>query len=441
MSDNIPFIPLQILEKILINLDIKTLIRCASVCRDWNSLITGPDFIFRQVILLRSLEKKERQWVQGRVGTNVVESFSLHLDNDQFDLLRIVEPPTINGCKSPRMVGISNGLICLADIYYRNIVLWNPTIQKCVLLPRLTMTSGVSLGFGFIRKSNDFKVVKLVSHPDGRVHSAWVFSIDRKYEFILTFDLANEVFGETSLPRDDICIPFSIVAAGDSIAVSQMQYVSRVETMCHECGLPERYEPCSLSFGIDALATSEGTLLFEEIMVAKKHLLDQYGQLFPALSDTFPEIFPPKMYTWKQFLWACELWSSGKAMDTDEELSILLELSEDDSFFDKKEKLLQSNGFSSKERVCLWSPSKPGWTSDAVKVLVQIARIIHLNEVELYFADDARSFLDTDLSPSILSLLRNKARGQQNMNLIPERLSMALFGHTKAVNAIQKLFT
>ncbi|KAI9079551.1 hypothetical protein K1719_038455 [Acacia pycnantha] len=77
-------------------------------------------------------------------------------------------------------------------------------------------------------------------------------------------------------------------------------------------------------------------------------------------------------------------------MDTDEELSILLELSEDDSFFDKKEKLLQSNGFSSKERVCLWSPSKPGWTSDAVKVLVQIARIIHLNEVELYFADDAR---------------------------------------------------
>ncbi|KAI9125299.1 hypothetical protein K1719_003915 [Acacia pycnantha] len=124
-------------------------------------------------------------------------------------------------------------------------------------------------------------------------------------------------------------------------------------------------------------------------MVAKKHLLDQYGQLFPTLSDTFPEISPPKMYTWKKFLWACELWysnsmtikfsdgtlrtclipiagflnhsprSSGKAMDTDEELSILLELSEDDSFFDKREKLLQSNGFSSKERVCLWSPSKP----------------------------------------------------------------------------------
>ncbi|KAI9079183.1 hypothetical protein K1719_038909 [Acacia pycnantha] len=47
------------------------------------------------------------------------------------------------------------------------------------------------------------------------------------------------------------------------------------------------------------------------------------------------------------------------------------------------------------------------------------------------------SILETELPPNILSLLRNKARGQQNLNLIPERLSVALSGHTKAVNAIQ----
>ncbi|XP_028775367.1 uncharacterized protein LOC114732238 [Neltuma alba] len=81
--------------------------------------------------------------------------------------------------------------------------------------------------------------------------------------------------------------------------------------------------------------------------------------------------------------------SSGKVMDTNEELSIVLELSEDDFFFDRKEKVLRSKGFSSKERVCLQGSSKPDRMSDAVKVLVQIARIIHLNEVELYFADDA----------------------------------------------------
>ncbi|KAK7329798.1 hypothetical protein VNO77_23978 [Canavalia gladiata] len=75
-------------------------------------------------------------------------------------------------------------------------------------------------------------------------------------------------------------------------------------------------------------------------------------------------------------------------MDTDEECSIVLELSETDPFFDKKKKLLQSKGFSPKERIYLRSSSKPGWMSATVEVLLQIARIIQLNELELYFAED-----------------------------------------------------
>ncbi|CAJ1941868.1 unnamed protein product [Sphenostylis stenocarpa] len=75
-------------------------------------------------------------------------------------------------------------------------------------------------------------------------------------------------------------------------------------------------------------------------------------------------------------------------MDTDEEYSIVLELSERDPFFDKKKKLLQNKGFSPKERIYLRSSSKPGWMSATVEVLLQIARIIQLNELELYFAED-----------------------------------------------------
>ncbi|XP_027916186.1 uncharacterized protein LOC114175624 isoform X1 [Vigna unguiculata] len=75
-------------------------------------------------------------------------------------------------------------------------------------------------------------------------------------------------------------------------------------------------------------------------------------------------------------------------MDTDEECSIVLELPESDPFFDKKKKLLQSKGFSPKERIYLRSSSKPGWMSATVQVLVQIARIIQLNELELYFAEE-----------------------------------------------------
>ncbi|KAJ1375501.1 SET domain [Sesbania bispinosa] len=75
-------------------------------------------------------------------------------------------------------------------------------------------------------------------------------------------------------------------------------------------------------------------------------------------------------------------------MGTDEECSIVLELSENDPFFDKKKKLLQSKGFSPKERICLTSSSEPGWMNASAKILLQIARIIQLNELELYFAED-----------------------------------------------------
>lgn len=42
-----------------------------------------------------------------------------------------------------------------------------------------------------------------------------------------------------------------------------------------------------------------------------QHLRAQYGLLFPTLCDDHPDIFPRELYTWEQFLWACELWYSN----------------------------------------------------------------------------------------------------------------------------------
>ncbi|XP_057767279.1 uncharacterized protein LOC130987687 [Salvia miltiorrhiza] len=74
--------------------------------------------------------------------------------------------------------------------------------------------------------------------------------------------------------------------------------------------LPENFNT-GLSFGIDAVMALDGTLLLEEIIQAKEHLRAQYEELFPALSDYFPNVFPSELYTWEQFLWACELWYSN----------------------------------------------------------------------------------------------------------------------------------
>ncbi|XP_044470975.1 uncharacterized protein LOC123199978 [Mangifera indica] len=89
--------------------------------------------------------------------------------------------------------------------------------------------------------------------------------------------------------------------------------------------LPKEFNT-GLSFGVDAIMALEGTLLLEEIMQAKEHLRNQYDELFPALCNDYPDIFPPEFYTWEQFLWACELWYSNsmKVMFADGKLRTCL---------------------------------------------------------------------------------------------------------------------
>ncbi|KAI9085511.1 hypothetical protein K1719_032354 [Acacia pycnantha] len=170
---------------------------------------------------IRALDSRKeallvRRWIpiQDR-QLKLKQSYFLHLDNDHFDLFWTAKGPTINGRKG-KTVGTSNGLICLVDY---------PPV-----------------------KSNDFKVVSLVLR-NYKVDSAWVFSYLNwswkhvsnstpppcllnqiftspvlingvlhwnarnkvgEYDFVLTFDIAREVFKQ-------------IVAAGDSsIVVSSM---------------------------------------------------------------------------------------------------------------------------------------------------------------------------------------------------------------------------
>ncbi|XP_019182205.1 PREDICTED: uncharacterized protein LOC109177335 [Ipomoea nil] len=89
--------------------------------------------------------------------------------------------------------------------------------------------------------------------------------------------------------------------------------------------LPEAFNT-GLSFGVEAIMTLDGTLLLEEIVQAKEHLRLQYDELFPALCNDHPDTFPPELYTWEQFLWACELWYSNsmKIMFSDRKLRTCL---------------------------------------------------------------------------------------------------------------------
>ncbi|KAI3775319.1 hypothetical protein L1987_49890 [Smallanthus sonchifolius] len=89
--------------------------------------------------------------------------------------------------------------------------------------------------------------------------------------------------------------------------------------------LPETFNT-GLTFGINAIMALEGTLLLDEIVQAKEHLRSQYDDLIPSLCKNYPDIFPPELYTWDEFLWACELWYSNsmKIMFSDGKLKTCL---------------------------------------------------------------------------------------------------------------------
>lgn len=89
--------------------------------------------------------------------------------------------------------------------------------------------------------------------------------------------------------------------------------------------LPEAFNT-GLSFGIDAVMALDGTLLLEEIVQAKEHLRAQYDELIPTLCNDHSDIFPPELYTWEHFLWACDLWYSNsmKVMFSDGKLKTCL---------------------------------------------------------------------------------------------------------------------
>ncbi|KAI4352230.1 hypothetical protein L6164_006503 [Bauhinia variegata] len=249
MSD---YLPQELWLEILYWLTPKSLVICTSVCKQWKSLITDPSFISEhgsrqtnndnQRLLVRLCRKS---------GSNFIESFSLRLDDEKLDLLSPFEFPFqelfANRCS--KVVGICNGLVCLADCrghHGCDLVLWNPSIRKYVVIPTPDKTFN-RLGFGFDSKNNDFKIVILsrakgptrvgvysftqgywkiyhvesplfnlcwMSYDTPLFNPLWDFDMSSVFlngvlhwvvwhtcYFILTFDVAEETFGELMLPK------------------------------------------------------------------------------------------------------------------------------------------------------------------------------------------------------------------------------------------------
>ncbi|KAI9118854.1 hypothetical protein K1719_010299 [Acacia pycnantha] len=277
---NIPSLPFHIVKKNFNRSDVQTLFQSSFVCKDWNKLITSPDFMFRslsfgsrnQILLIKACYCRQRTQIFGRENIhfpNCRVTYSVHWDNNQFDLSHKIES-NIDDFKGTEVIGVSNGLICLASSMPFKFILWNPTIRKYAWLP-LMMDWDLRLsivGFGFDCSTNNFKIVNIISCPSiynwaEEFDSVWVFSYtawswkhltygsilhscsiyrgkpnvyfngiihwiahsnEINRDVILPFDLSRDIFGQILLPKDahpHFCLNF-VATTGDLLLLTQL---------------------------------------------------------------------------------------------------------------------------------------------------------------------------------------------------------------------------
>ncbi|KAK4551206.1 hypothetical protein RGQ29_032465 [Quercus rubra] len=254
-------LPDEILTNIFVFLPIKSIIICTSVSKAWKSLIKNPTFISTH--LHHSLNKNKNQILLfiGLCSENQKEFYALHNEDDadftehaRFDY-PFHAPDLDPHNRKCIVVGTCNGLLFLSNFFHaapnNGFWLWNPCVGKLLKLPSPNVTYAThgafrgSSGFGFDPKTKDYKVVRVVtllenfdlgktrpqveiytlstgqwrmrtglapicvllrSGPQTFINGAlhWVafgVSDNNLRNFVLAFDLGDEVFHEILLPE------------------------------------------------------------------------------------------------------------------------------------------------------------------------------------------------------------------------------------------------
>ena len=251
-------LPDEILTHIFTFLPIKSTIICTSVSKTWKSLIQNPTFISTH--LHHSHNKNQNNLRLLILLRNDKEVYTLHKEDDDPDFTEYTSFESPIHAPDPDyrdVVGTCNGLLCLSyslPKHFEEIFLWNPCVRKFLQLPSPNVTfdtydkSLKSFGFGFDPKTNDYKVVRILSLPrsrddfgmsrprvdvyslstgewrmlsasaslpptcaitshgppafaSGALHWIAVTATGDKKRFVLVFDLGDEVFHQILLPE------------------------------------------------------------------------------------------------------------------------------------------------------------------------------------------------------------------------------------------------
>lgn len=325
MSD---YLSEDLIQEILYKLPIKSLLRCTSLCKSWNSLIKSPTFIFKHLQHTISSTDRQNLFLLRLCSREREEQYSLRLDNQDFNEHMQLHFPFKSSESYFHVIGSSNGLICLANIFRSLIVsfiLWNPLIHKYMIVkPRILGPVYSFVGFGYDSRANDYKLIRMVSFQkskfrsenfpeialyslnegswrgipqtgplrydtDQRVSSAFVNGVVHWIAYradqhegvsnvVLGFDMSDEIFLEIALPSclanvRPSCMSL-MVYKESSISVCQASFLSSVQFhiwVMKEYGVVESWTKLVLTLA----AQGEGVpralgIRKEELLMEKK---------------------------------------------------------------------------------------------------------------------------------------------------------------------------
>ncbi|XP_059670006.1 F-box/kelch-repeat protein At3g23880-like [Cornus florida] len=193
MSDYLPndalfdLLSPDVLIDVLTRLPIKTLGRCACVCKSWYYLITNPSFITTHLNRSSLVNNNHLLLILGGSSYCHLKERYLLL-NEVFDKYAEFEFPVKASGSCFEIIGSCNGLLCI--VHCNNdcgsaigVYLWNPTIQKLMRLPPARLSSLLqglirqTMGFGFDPVTDDYKVVRIVYPGDRTLPQVDIFSL------------------------------------------------------------------------------------------------------------------------------------------------------------------------------------------------------------------------------------------------------------------------
>lgn len=297
-------LPEELLVEVLARLPVKRLLQYRSVCKAWLTLISSPGFI--QTHLNHTAADPNNVTFIAH-SYQVDNKISLHRLDDLDNPINLQHPfPSTRSLENMDVVGACNGLICLTN-QVGHIRLWNPATKRVkdisdFAIRRVDSTGEVSVGFGFDRMTNDYKVVRIVrtsrsENTPGQVevyslnqaswreievevdfellrnrcrvivkgHPYWMGVAHRckiKRQFFVTFDVHNEVFSK--IPWPDQCMN----PKGRRQVYGTMMEVQ--ESFAVAVGKYAEGRTWRLAFGLWMI------ILAENVLGRKSSLLDQF---------------------------------------------------------------------------------------------------------------------------------------------------------------------